>query len=96
MTLGVSQGPDVAQQYTDQLQTIATRISDQAEPAAQKFIDEQLQPNAQHLAKTLEPRVSHARLVVSQCSHLQTVARSFDRLRTVVGQYAFEMGDCIS
>ena len=51
------QGPDAARQYTDQLVAVAAQVSNQAEPLAQQFIDEQLKPTAQELARTLEPRV---------------------------------------
>jgi len=47
----------VARQYTDQLVAAAAQISDQAEPLAQQFVDEQLKPTAHELARTLEPRV---------------------------------------
>ena len=52
-----SQGPDAARQYTDQLVAAAAQVSEQAEPLAQQFVDEQLKPTAQELARTLEPRV---------------------------------------
>jgi len=51
------QGPDVARQYTDQLVAAAAQLSDQAEPLAQQFVEEQLKPTAHELARTLEPRV---------------------------------------
>ena len=53
----VAQGPEAARLYTDQLVAAAAQVSDQAEPLAQQFIDEQLKPTAQELARTLEPRV---------------------------------------
>ena len=52
------QGPDITQKYTDQLQKVAAQISETAEPTAQTFIDEQLQPNAQYIANRLEPEVT--------------------------------------
>ena len=43
--------------YTDQLVAAAAQVSDQAEPLARQFVEEQLKPAAQELARTLEPRV---------------------------------------
>lgn len=53
----VLQGPEAVKQMTEEVQHAAAELGEQAEPVAQKLVDEQLQPTAQYLAKNLEPEV---------------------------------------
>ena len=52
------QGPEAVKQFTEQMQHAAAELGEDAEPLAQRVVDEQLQPTAQYLAQNLEPEVA--------------------------------------